>query len=383
MNEMVNLLVDLDERRFGADALAGALRGIEAAGYAAEVIPGYRKFTAWIDDVFGGTWSSEAHASRNVVAFRDDGRGYSGFASFDPVFGDEPLRFRWLRGLASEPGVGIFGPFGVAPEYRGSGIGPHLLVAALAGLRKRGYARALIPAVGEEKLVEYYTLHSGARVVETFEKASFREHRYRTVVLASGNGTHFQAALDASLEGRLPLDIVAMICNRTDAPVRARAQAGGVRDDVLARDRAGESRAAYDARVLRAVTGEEPELVLLLGWMHLFDDAFVRAFGDRAINIHPAYLPLDQTEAMVMFPDGSDAPAFRGARAIQDALAHGGGWAGATSHTLSLEADSGRVLVRKPLRLPDGADLATAIELLRPVEQKVVAGGIMRWVYEQ
>lgn len=379
---MVNLLVDLDEQRFGAEALAGAMRGIEAAGYAA--MPGY--FTechggllgAWIDDVFGGTWSSEADAGMSVVASRA-GVAYAGFASYDP----KGLRFRWLRGLGSAPDVGIFGPFGVAPEHRKSGIGPHLLVAALASLKKRGYARALIPAVGEEKLVEYYARHSGARVAESFDKASFRAHRYRTVVLASGNGTHFQAVLDASKAGTLPIDIVALICNRADAPVRARALAGGVRDEVLAWDRAGESRAAFDARLLHAVSGEDPELVLLLGWMHLFDHAFVRAFGDRAINIHPAYLPLDQSEDEVVFPDGSDAPAFRGAHAIQDALAHGNGWTGATSHALSLEADSGRVLVRKPLRLPQNADLATAIELLRPVEQKVVAGGIMRWVYER
>jgi hypothetical protein len=50
---------------------------------------------------------------------------------------------------------------------------------------------------------------------------------------------------------------------------------------------------------------------------------------------------------------------------------------------LGAATDRGRVLVRKAVRLPEGADPAAAIELLRPVEQKVVAGGIVRWVYER
>jgi phosphoribosylglycinamide formyltransferase-1 len=376
---MVNLLVDLDER-FDAGALAEALRGIEAAGYAAQDVASIedaRVLPSQLDEAFGGTWGCEAAAGGNIVARKGD--AFAGFATYDP----RGLRFGWLRGLGTEAGVGIFGPFGVAPEHRKSGIGPHLLVASLAALRARGYARALVPAVGEEKLVEYYSRHSGAIVAERFEKASFRAHRFRTVVLASGNGTHFQAVLEAANDGRLPLDITAMICNREDAPVCERARSGGVRAEVVAWDRAVESRAEYDARVLGAVSNEAPELVLLLGWMHLFDAAFVGAFGDRAINVHPAYLPLDQSDATVVVPDGGEVSAFRGAHAVQDVLGSGARWIGATAHALSLEADRGRVLARKPLRLPDGADLDATIGLLRPVEQKVVAGGIMRWVYER
>lgn len=384
MTEMVNLLVDLDDRRFGADALAGALRGIEAAGY--EARRGYSteseggSLGAWIDDVFGGAWSSEADAGASVVASRVG--EFAGFATYDP----KGLQFGWLRQLGAAPDVGIFGPFGVAPGHRKSGIGPHLLVAALASLKKRGYDRALVPAVGEEKLVEYYTEHSGARVVETYDKRSFFARRYRTLVLASGNGSNFQAVIDASREGRLPLDITAVVCNRPGAYVLERAEAASLPGGIVAWDRASESRATFDRRLLEAVRGIEPELVLLLGWMHLFDDAFVRQFGDRTINIHPAYLPLDQNKDVVAVPTrggNGEQPAFRGAHAVRDALAAGATWIGATAHMLGAATDRGRVLVRKPLLLPENADIATAIDLLRPVEQKVVAGGIMRWVYER
>ncbi len=383
---MVNLLVDLDER-FGPDALVGALRGIENAGYSAAYdatsARDMERLPAWIDMIFGGTWGCEADVGRNVVACSED--EFAGFATYEPM----GLRFKWLRGLAVQPGVGIFGPFGVAAEHRGSGVGPHLLTAALAALRECGYDRALIPAVGEEKLVEYYVRHSGARIVESFEKGAFHERRYRTLVLASGSGTNFQAVLDAARGGRLPLDISSLVCNRSDAVVLERARAASIPATCVVWDRSNESRAAYDARLLEVVSQAEPDLVLLLGWMHLFDETFVRTFGDRAINIHPAYLPLDQNAEMVTCPgrtggdEADEQPAFRGAHAVRDALNAGAKWTGATAHELSVGADRGRVLVRKPVRLPAGADLDAAMTLLRPVEHKVVAGGIMRWIYER
>ncbi|MDQ2991324.1 MAG: GNAT family N-acetyltransferase [Candidatus Eremiobacteraeota bacterium] len=374
----MNLLVDLDER-FGPDALASALRGIESAGYRAarQHADGDEQLMPWIDEVFGGTWSSEAYAGDSVIAYGQD--GHAAFASYAA----QDLEFRWLRGVGAEAGVGIFGPFGVAPEHRKRGIGPHLLIAALASLREQGYERALIPAVGEERLVEYYARHSGARIVETFEKSAFFAKSYRTLVLASGSGTNYQAVIDAVKAGRLPLNIAALICNVPDAGILARAKVEGTTAHVIAWDRTNESRAAFDARLFDAAIEVGPELVLLLGWMHLFDDAFVRRFADRTINIHPAFLPFAQQDDEVALSDGTYLPAFRGAHAVREALRAGAGWIGATAHELSIEADRGRVLVRKPMRLPAGADLDGAMTLLRPIEQKVVAGGIMRWVYER
>jgi len=378
MNEMVNLLVDLDGR-FDAAAEAAAKRSIEALGYAtgadaeeAASIP------AWIDEVFGGTWSTEAFAGTTALARAEEG-GFAGFASYAP----KGLRFSWLRGIGAEAGVGIFGPFGVAPSHRKSGIGPHLLTLALAGLHRLRYDRALIPAVGEEKLVDYYARHAGARVVETFEKRSFVAKRFRTVVMASGNGSNFQAVLDASQEGRLPLDIATLVCNDDGAFALQRARDAGIEAAVVAWDRAAESRAAYDARLLDAMRALQPDLVLLLGWMHLLDGAFVEAFSGKTINLHPAYLPLDQRRDRVRFPDGEESAAFRGAHAIRDAIAARASWFGATAHEVDGEADRGRILVRKPVQLPADADIETATTRLRPVEQKVVAGAIMRWIYER
>lgn len=375
MRTIVNLAVNLNGEGFDATALRGAAEAIARAGFTFErVEPGDERFLAWIDHEFGGTWSGEAYAGASVVARHGDRT--AGFATYDP----QGLRYFWLRGSGAQPGTGVFGPFGVGRDFRGSGIGPHLLVAALASLRERGYGRALIPAVGHEKLVAYYVRNAGAAVVETFELAPRK--RVRTVSLASGNGTNFQSVLDRIAAGSLPLEVAMLVSNKTGAFALERARAAGVHAVAFPWDRAARSRAQYDAALLELVRREEPELVLLLGWMHLLDASFFMAFPS-CINIHPAYLPLDQVRETVVFPDGEVTAAFRGAHAVRDALAAGAGWVGATSHVVTLEADRGPVLVRKPLRVEANRSADGIMERLRPLEHEVLAGGILRRLFER
>ena len=133
-----------------------------------------------------------------------------------------------------------------------------------------------------------------------------------------------------------------------------RARAAGVAGvHVVEWRRKEEMRAQYDERLLEAVRSERPDLVLLLGWMHLLSDAFVAAFPEM-LNLHPAFLPLDPSCDDVGLPDGTRIAAFRGPRAVHDALAAGSRWVGATVHRVTPATDRGPVLARKPLRVEAG-----------------------------
>jgi phosphoribosylglycinamide formyltransferase-1 len=377
VRELVNLVADLRGEKFGAKALAKTMRAIAAAGFEIErVAPGEQRFFSWIDYEFGGTWSSEAFAGRSIVA--KSGDRFAGFATFD----SHGLKFSWLRGLGSQEGVGIFGPFGVGAEFRGSNLGPLLLVAALGSLREAGYAQALIPAVGSDKLIAYYEKHAGARVAERFDRSQWRDKRYRTVVLASGQGTNFQSVIDGVAAGALPLEITALVTNNPRAFALERARAANIPAVCLPWDRKTKLRPDYDAQLSEAVRRAEQDLVLLLGWMHLLDDRFIAEFPET-INIHPAFLPLAEGKDEVVFPDGSSTPAFRGGRAVRDALAWGSRWSGATAHRITLHTDRGPVLVRKPLALNAGEGEEGILQRLHPLEHQVMAGAIMRWVYER
>ncbi len=199
----------------------------------------------------------------------------------------------------------------------------------------------------------------------------------RTTILASGGGTNVQTVIDAVARGELPLDLRAVVANRRDAFVLERARRAGIPAFELVWDRKTTARDAYDDRLVELVAGTAPELVLLLGWMHVLPPRFVERFP-AILNIHPAYLPLDPAADDVEMPDGSRIPAFRGAHAIADALAAGSGWYGASVHRVRAEIDRGEILERRALRLaattPDAA-----LEALRPVEREVLTAALRRY----
>jgi folate-dependent phosphoribosylglycinamide formyltransferase PurN/GNAT superfamily N-acetyltransferase len=321
------------------------------------------RYLAWIDAEFGGWCSSDAFTGSSYIA--EDARGPVGFAAFD-VSG--------ARGSLRED-MGILGSFGVTPRARENGLGRVLLHGALFSLRERGYARALLRDVADERLAAYVSRHANASVAE--EEAG-DERLHRTVVLASGNGTNFQAVIDAVAEKQLPLELVALVANRPQAYALERARRGAIPATTLVWDRANASRTDFDARVMNAVAAAKPDLVLLLGWMHVLPPEFFERFPE-VINIHPAFLPLDPALDTVTMPDGDILPALRGPRAIADGLALGMRWFGVSVHRVTPEVDRGRILVRAPLRREPGEGSDALTERIHALEHRCLVEGVARW----
>lgn len=202
----------------------------------------------------------------------------------------------------------------------------------------------------------------------------------RIVVLASGSGTNLQALIDALRE-----DIVAVFCNRPDAMALTRAQQHGI-DAHCHRLRPwldeGHTRADYDAALADAVLGYHPDLVVLAGWMHIFTPAFLDRFGpEQIVNLHPALLPQDPQADRVLLPDGSWSPVFRGAHALEDAMAAGVPYVGSSVHYVTAAVDRGRLIAQKALAVDPGESfdsvrsrlLALEHELLPATVQKLLA----------
>ncbi len=115
----------------------------------------------------------------------------------------------------------------------------------------------------------------------------------RLAVLVSGSGSNLQAILDACApDGALPHARVAVVVsNRRDAYALERARRHGVPTiyhPLAPYTRTGRPRCQYDADLVRKLDPYAVELVVLAGWMHIFTDAFLRAYPGRVLNIHPA-----------------------------------------------------------------------------------------------
>jgi phosphoribosylglycinamide formyltransferase-1 len=366
----VNLLAPLGGR-YGAAALAQARLDAERRGYRLVRVDGPdERLCAWIDWAFAPSWwSSETRDGSAWIAYAASGE-IAGFAAFGARSRSAP----WLHAYRDRRDVGVFGPYGVADAHRGTGLGEALLAAALCGLAEWA-AEALIPAVSGDRLIASYVARAGARVADTYEYAL---RPARAVILASGSGTNAQAVIDDTRAGRNALELAAVVCNVADARVRERARNAGIADELVVWQRGGEARAAFDERVIEAVAGYAPDLVLLLGWMHLLPAAFLARFPET-INVHPAFLPFDPADDTAVMPDGTVIPAFRGARSPEATVAAGAPWAGVSVHRVTPAADRGAILVRTPLRRPAGASLDDLRAHLRPLEHAAVAKAIRRW----
>ncbi|GAC1521340.1 MAG: hypothetical protein NVS2B8_01160 [Vulcanimicrobiaceae bacterium] len=371
----LHFLVDCDDPLFAQDDVHHAIEALDREGgiYVGREHRTPESILTWIDYHFGGTSAHEAAAGGVWIA-QVEGRPI-GFAAFDA----RGLRYADVRFWQTRDGVGLVGPLGVLPAYRNRGIGGVLARAACFAMGERGYRQAVFAGV-DVAGAAFLERHVGARFVQSIDERS--ERRYRTTVLASGAGSNFASVLAAAARGDVPLAIEALVVNRPNAGALAHAAAAGVPSYVVAWDRSAESRDDFDERVVRTVAGSEPELVLLLGWMHVLPATFLARFPET-LNLHPATLPLDPSRDTVTMPDGRVIPAYRGARAFDEALASGRGWSGATVHTVGVAVDRGAVYARAPIALVGDASRDELETRLHAREQEVVATAIRRWARER
>jgi len=150
----------------------------------------------------------------------------------------------------------------------------------------------------------------------------------RVAVLASGNGTNFQALHDACATGYAGAEIACVLTNKRDATVVERANRAGVEVVVVRhRDRDVQE---VDEIILRALEARGVEVVCYAGYMRIRGPSFCKALDGRILNIHPSLLP-----------------AFPGAHPIQDAWDWGVKVSGATVHYAGDELDMGPIILQR------------------------------------
>jgi phosphoribosylglycinamide formyltransferase-1 len=175
---------------------------------------------------------------------------------------------------------------------------------------------------------------------------------FKSVVLASGNGSNLQAILD-QLHRRDGIEVVGVGSDKADAWALERAQIEGVATAVFARDEY-EDRAARDADMAGWIESREADLVVLAGYMQLLGDAFVARFRNRIVNVHPALLP-----------------AFPGLDAIGQALAAGVETTGVTVHFVDEGVDTGPTIAQREVPVPANGDRERLEKAVHAVEHEL------------
>ena len=160
-------------------------------------------------------------------------------------------------------------------------------------------------------------------------------------VLVSGNGTNLQAILDAVGRGALDARVRLVISNRPEAFALERARKAGV-PALSISHKAYATREAFDEAMLASLREHGVDWVVLAGFMRVLTPGFLRAWGGRVVNVHPALLP-----------------SFPGVNAVRQALSHGVKVTGCTVHFVDDGVDSGPIIAQRAVPVLDGDDEAT------------------------
>ncbi|CAL8971096.1 Phosphoribosylglycinamide formyltransferase [Cellulomonas sp. T2.31MG-18] len=186
----------------------------------------------------------------------------------------------------------------------------------------------------------------------------------RVVVLVSGTGSTLDALLAAHSDPAYGARVVAVVSDRHGVRALERAREAGVATAVVAPADFAD-RAAWDRALAETVRVFTPDLVVLAGFMRLVGQAFLAEHGGRTLNTHPALLP-----------------AFPGAHAVRDALAHGVKVSGCSVIVVDEGVDSGPIVAQSAVPVLEGDDEATLHERIKTVERELLVDVVGRVVRE-
>ena len=168
----------------------------------------------------------------------------------------------------------------------------------------------------------------------------------RIAVGVSGTGSNLRALHAAAGRGELGGEIVLVFADRP-CPALDWAAEQGI-DTALVE--AGEDQALADV-----LSGAWPDVVVLAGYMRIVGPAVLTVYRGRILNTHPSLLP-----------------AFPGAHAVRDALAHGVTVTGCTVHLVDATLDGGPIVAQEAVPILPGDDEAAVHGRIRDVEHRLL-----------
>lgn len=189
--------------------------------------------------------------------------------------------------------------------------------------------------------------------------------KFSLVVLISGNGSNLQALIDEAKISK-KYQIKAVISNNPDALGIIRAKRENIKT-YLIDHRDFNQRADFDAALKSAINQNNPDLIVLAGFMRKLGSDIVNYFANKIINIHPSLLPK-----------------FPGLNTHQKAIAANETEHGCSIHIVTPELDAGPILAqtRIPI-LPNAAELSAEVQKLEhkllPIVVNWFATGRLSW----
>lgn len=168
----------------------------------------------------------------------------------------------------------------------------------------------------------------------------------RVAILASGNGSNFEALAHQFQAGLLPGELAFVFSDHHNAYVLERARRLNIKAYSF-EVKEFENKAAYEKALLQLLQEQEIDLIVLAGYMRIIGQTLLSHYSNRILNIHPSLLP-----------------SFPGLHGIKDAYEYGVKVTGVTVHLVDDGVDTGPIIAQEPVMI-------LAEDTLESLEEKI------------
>ena len=173
--------------------------------------------------------------------------------------------------------------------------------------------------------------------------------KHKIAIFASGYGSNFEAITRAAQRGDIDAEVVLLVCDKPQARACSVAAELGV-ETLAFSAKEFSSKQEYENLIVEKLRQKGVELVCLAGYMKIVGNTLLEGFAGKIINIHPALLP-----------------AFKGAKAIEQAMEYGVKIFGATIHYVDNTLDGGKIIAQRAIEY-DGDDIEELKTLIHSIE---------------
>jgi formyltetrahydrofolate deformylase len=184
---------------------------------------------------------------------------------------------------------------------------------------------------------------------------SFSDRPRRMAVFVSMEPWCLYDILARTFSGEWPVEIPVIVANHPD--LKSVADRFGIAFHVMSMN--ADNKAEIEEAQLALLAEHRVDLVVLAKYMQIVSERFVRAYENRIINIHHAFLP-----------------AFPGARPYHSARARGVKIIGATAHYVSEALDAGPIIEQDVMRVTHRDAVENLVHCGRDIEKIVLSRAI-------
>lgn len=187
---------------------------------------------------------------------------------------------------------------------------------------------------------------------------------YKIVVFASGSGSN-ALNLIHFFNGKGFANVEAVFCNKKNAGVLEKARQNAVETKVF-----GKSDFYESDNVIQWVKSYEPDIIVLAGFLWLVPEAFIAAFQDKIINLHPSLLPKYGGKGMY------------GHHVHEAVLAAGETHTGISIHKVNNEFDKGEIIYQDQFEIPQNASVPELEAMIHQLEHKGLPIAVQDFLYK-